>query len=63
MRAANDTDRRDFVDAMKELPPLLAQYVAECMEHDNVDPRTMAAAFATAAATARGWCIGRFGAP
>lgn len=56
-------DLVDFEDAMRsQFPPLLQKYVADlCLS--QVDPRTTVAALETAAKTARGWCIGRFGNP
>lgn len=58
-------DGADFVEAMSTLNPTIGQYTRECMEWDDSKGsiRAQAAAFETAATTARGWAIGRFGAP
>ena len=54
-------DEIDFINTMSHLNPTIGQYVRECLEKGSSDLRHFAAAFETAANTARGWCIGRFG--
>lgn len=62
MARPTEQDKADFIDVMTTLNPTLGQYVRECIaKHGGDDLRSFAAAFETAAATARGWCIGRFG--
>lgn len=55
-------DQTDFIDMLTGLNPTMGAYAKECTER-GADPRTIAAGLETAAKTARGWCIGRFGDP
>lgn len=59
-RTEHEQNEDDFLELMMALNPTIGAYAKECIER-GAHPKAVAAGLETAAATARGWCTGRFG--